>query len=69
MSTSRILLILLGAWMLAATTAMTGCSRRLTEKDLGEIQTEASQLPGTGEKYALPEPYFSKEEGLGHAGP
>ena len=55
--------------MLAAMSAMTGCSRSLTEKDLGEIQTEASRLPGADEKYALPEPYFSKDEGLGQPGP
>jgi hypothetical protein len=62
MSTSRSLVLVLGALLFAGMSTITGCSTRLNEEDLGEIQTVPGQLPGAGEKYALPEPYFSSEE-------
>ncbi|NLS98182.1 MAG: hypothetical protein GXX96_39130 [Planctomycetaceae bacterium] len=38
--------------------ALVGCGPELTEEDLGEVQTEASQLPAAGEPYDMPEGQF-----------
>jgi hypothetical protein len=41
--------------------AVAGCGPRLSKEDLGELQTEAADLPGAGEEYELPEPHFEAE--------
>jgi hypothetical protein len=58
---SRMLVIVLGASLIAGTT-ISGCGPRLTDEDLGEVQTKASELPGAGEEYELPEPHFTEED-------
>ncbi len=58
---SRMLVILLGAWLIVGTT-ISGCGPQLSDEDLGEVQTEASQLPGADEEQVLPEPHFAEEE-------
>ncbi|MHB8900960.1 MAG: hypothetical protein ACYC6Y_19610 [Thermoguttaceae bacterium] len=62
MSKSRLLVFILGGWLISGALATTGCSPRLTEEDLGQLQTQPSQLPGSGQKYDLPEPDSSKNE-------
>lgn len=60
---SRMLVIVLGAWLILGTT-ISGCGPRLADEELGEIQTDADQLPGVDEEYVLPEPNIT-DEGLG----
>lgn len=67
MSVPRLLALGLAVWLSAGTTMIVGCSPRLTSKDLGEIQTHPSKLPGSGEEYALPEPYFEPGDPLAEA--
>lgn len=57
---SRLLVMLVGAWLVLG--AISGCGPELNEEDLGEVQTEASQLPGAGEEYVLPEPNIPEED-------
>ncbi len=61
MSTPRLLVIILGAWLVAVAATLPGCSAGLAEEDLGEVLTETGQLPGAGEKYPLPEPIYWDE--------
>lgn len=59
-----------GLILLALAAGTAGCGPELKREDLGEIQTEAGQLPGAGEKYPLPEPqYEAKEEPADKATP
>ncbi len=60
---SRMLVILLGAWLIVGTT-VSGCGPQLTDEDLGEVQTRVSQLPGADEEPTLPEAHFSQEDPL-----
>lgn len=61
---SRLLVMLVGAWLLLGT--ISGCGPGLNEEDLGEVQTEAHQLPGADEEYVLPEPNFPEDEADPH---
>lgn len=54
MSRSRVFVTMLGAWLLVGTLALSGCSPRPSEEDLGEIETSRQEMPGAGEKYPLP---------------
>ena len=49
---SRMLVIVLGVCLGLA--AVSGCGHQLSDKDLGEIQTDAGELPGSDWQYSLP---------------
>ncbi len=63
---SRLLVLLAGAWLVLGT--VSGCGPELNEEDLGEVQTEAGELPGAGEEYVLPEPNIPEEERAAYEG-
>jgi hypothetical protein len=58
----RMLVFVLGVWLIVVGTSLPGCGPSLTDQDLGELQTKDSKLPGADEKYELPEPTASEEE-------
>lgn len=49
---SRMLVIVLGVCL--GLVAVSGCEHQLSDKDLGEIQTDARELPGADWQYSLP---------------
>ena len=57
---SRLLVMLVGAWLVLGT--ISGCGPELNEEDLGEVQTDARQLPGADEEYVLPEPNYPTDD-------
>lgn len=50
--------VVYGLILLALVASAAGCGPELKQEDLGEIQTQAAQLPGVEEKYALPKPLY-----------
>lgn len=49
---ARMLVIVLGVCLGLAT--VSGCEPQLSDQDLGEIQTDAGELPGADWQYSLP---------------
>ena len=62
---SRMLAILMGGCLVVG--SVSGCGPRLTDEELGEVQTKAQDLPGAGEGYLLPAQKASQDEEHDHS--
>ncbi len=58
----RMLVFVLGVGLIVVGAGLSGCGPRLSDEDLGELQTDGSQLPGADEDYELPELKVPEEE-------